>query len=437
MKLLNSLGLLLIGITSPAQFAKDTLVGRDEVFIMRPPEYVAGPTVRHANWSPDGRYLLLSGYDTTLPRNKLDAAAKRGRGAPSEESIWLWSTKTHKTERLWSGVGGASAAVWLHKSDTALIVATEESQGVQTDVLMRITASTGKIVYVTRQAQNSVSVQASPKEPIAYIDLRDQDFLKGSTLHRVGPEGPFGPPIKLPPELRTVGMMWAEGGVPVVVGAVKPEGGRWQKHYFALDPNTGKMTALQERPNVPLPPVPVSPLIIAEDRQTLPKGTARAEVRPAWLTIKDAPNEAALVAADLSEVYADACQVAPSSETVFYISGGMCFIRPIIRMSRAEYDKGMESAKRTESMAKANQVAKALLMYAGDNDDMLPGKGADLESIIGPYLPEANFLDGFTYTFAGGSLAGLNLATTELGFMSGPGGRAVTHADGHTVWIPN
>ncbi|MBA3726297.1 MAG: hypothetical protein H0W86_07545 [Armatimonadetes bacterium] len=161
------------------------------------------------------------------------------------------------------------------------------------------------------------------------------------------------------------------------------------------------------RPKVPQPPEPTSPLVIAGDRQTLPKGAAGAEVHPVWLTIKDAPNEAKLVASDaFSEGNLDACQVAPNSETVFYISGRMCFIRPVERISRSEYDKAIQSAKQTDAMVKANQVAKAFLMYAGGSDDILPGKGADLELVIGSYLPDANFVDGFTYTFGGGLLSG-------------------------------
>ena len=85
-------------------------------------------------------------------------------------------------------------------------------------------------------------------------------------------------------------------------------------------------------------------------------------------------------------------------------------------------------------MSNARQVGLALVLYAQDNHDVLPGAD-DIRSRLTPYLKNGDFLEGFVFTYLGGKLNEVNNpAETELGYIVAPGGRVVLHADGHVVW---
>ena len=63
--------------------------------------------------------------------------------------------------------------------------------------------------------------------------------------------------------------------------------------------------------------------------------------------------------------------------------------------------------------------------------DQLPGPDA-FRSAVSPYLKNDKLLDGFVYTFPGGSINKIQSpAETELGYVDTSGGRAVVYADGH------
>ncbi len=76
-------------------------------------------------------------------------------------------------------------------------------------------------------------------------------------------------------------------------------------------------------------------------------------------------------------------------------------------------------------------------MFASDSDDVLPGQEG-WEARVGPYCSDKDLLRRFNYTFKGGNMANIeNPASTELGYILGPGGRAVAYCDGHVKWVPN
>jgi hypothetical protein len=95
--------------------------------------------------------------------------------------------------------------------------------------------------------------------------------------------------------------------------------------------------------------------------------------------------------------------------------------------------KAREAAERAVTLSNAKQVGLAIIMYAADNDDIVP---ANLSSDqIMPYLMNADLLNGFVMTWSGGNIGEIkNPAETELGYVTGPGGSAIIYADGHVKW---
>ena len=95
-----------------------------------------------------------------------------------------------------------------------------------------------------------------------------------------------------------------------------------------------------------------------------------------------------------------------------------------------------EAAKR-KAINDSKQAALALIMYASDMDDVLPG-AEGWENKVNPYALDSDMLKNFNYTYKGGNMGNISdPANTELGFTMGPGGRAVAYVDGHVKWIPN
>lgn len=122
---------------------------------------------------------------------------------------------------------------------------------------------------------------------------------------------------------------------------------------------------------------------------------------------------------------------------VVYQDAGALLLREIKPVDPSLAKKALDAAAKARAISNAKQSALALLMYASDMDDVLPG-AEGWEDKVMPYCLNRDMLKSFNYTFKGGDINSVDSpATTELGFVMGPGGRAVAYADGHVKWIPN
>jgi hypothetical protein len=99
--------------------------------------------------------------------------------------------------------------------------------------------------------------------------------------------------------------------------------------------------------------------------------------------------------------------------------------------------KMQEEARRAIALSNGKQLGLAVLMYSQDYDEVLPSPEGINDRLL-PYLKNISLFDGFNYTFPGGPLANVaKPAETELGWVNGPGGRAIIFVDGHVVWRPD
>lgn len=125
----------------------------------------------------------------------------------------------------------------------------------------------------------------------------------------------------------------------------------------------------------------------------------------------------------------------PNGRSVAYVDNGALLFREIRPFDHELAEKMKLEALKAEALSKAKQIGLALFMCASDSKDAFPN-GESLVSRLLPYVKDRRILENFNYTFAGGAMTGIqNPATTELGFTTGPGGRAVVYADGHAQWI--
>ena len=111
-------------------------------------------------------------------------------------------------------------------------------------------------------------------------------------------------------------------------------------------------------------------------------------------------------------------------------------MRPILAIDREAYEEALNADARNNAMQQAKQVGIAVLIYATENEDVLPGPATFAEDVK-RYLRNERLLENFVYTFVGGPATELqNPAATELGFIAVAGGRVVVYADSTVKFVP-
>ncbi len=98
----------------------------------------------------------------------------------------------------------------------------------------------------------------------------------------------------------------------------------------------------------------------------------------------------------------------------------------------------LEHARRN-ALSFAKQSGTAAAIYSSDYDDFLPISGGQARDALMPYLKNGRILDSVVWTNLTGQNSSklANPSETVLGYVPGPGGRAVIYADTHVVWVPD
>jgi len=151
------------------------------------------------------------------------------------------------------------------------------------------------------------------------------------------------------------------------------------------------------------------------------------------------PKDArALVAAD-----ADAVTLTPDGGAALYRTrDGALYAAPIEKQGAEAFLSARRESWKAQTVSNAKQAGLAILMYTQDYDETFPPAG-DITGIVNPYVkmpevfqnPETGQA-GFTYVHPGAAtISGVkSVQTTVLGYLAGPGGRAVIYVDGHVEW---
>lgn len=115
---------------------------------------------------------------------------------------------------------------------------------------------------------------------------------------------------------------------------------------------------------------------------------------------------------------------------------GAAFYSDIVEIDKEAVTQAMMAAARTKALSMAKQAGTANFIYASDYDDRLPFTGGQVENSLAPYMADPSFLKYMVWTnIYGQKLADIkDPSSFELGYLPGPGGRAVVFADGSVRW---
>jgi hypothetical protein len=464
--LTTSFLLFAAGLPAHAQFGepdRQVLVTTDnEAYVLLPPELIAAPAVQQVAMSKGGRYIVVSRAAMRLtPKLVQEHLTNKFAGPPpGEASLILWDSKTRVAKEIWKGDSNTTRVEslhWLGDSEVGLALIREDvpatPQHPQTEsrqALLRISAlgSRPQVVGLTELGDiGHLQLHVSPAEPLAVLEqnrivpVTEPNAVGGSrgkyenhrAFYLMGPNGRPGASVRLPKEVEAAQILWSETGDPVLM-AFEVVDKKPRQKWFLMDRRTAALKPLEKAPPLHKEPVQApQPVRLKTARTTAKEGATSQPISTLWLegaATSEAPR--ALVSSD-----SPGGMVLPGTEGIVYGSQGALWAAPLVRMPKEVYLLARQAAERTRIVSNAKQLGLAALMYAQDYDENLPtpeGINGKLE----PYLKSSSLFEGFSYTFGGGALASIDSpAETELGYVTGPGGRAVIYVDGHVKWKPD
>lgn len=444
----------------PSDVAHDFVAVGDRVVGMMPPVFVCGPTLLQAKWSPDGRYLMLLRSIQRIDAKDVQAALDSNgdtKFSPPEPvtdlAIWdrnngtLRSALTFKQHEGWIRDFG-----WLSGADVATATVTGASPdgtpGPTQVLLIRPNGSASPIAGVS--SDRSIEVLPAPSR--ALIGVVEQAGRVGAEaerqkiqilLHFFNADGrEVG---QVPFQGFYYGFKWSKDGKSVFavhrVPSTKP-GKKFEQDPVVIDPIQGSVYPTKDYPfddGAPKPDDAPKALQVAslQPNVTIDQLTTKAPtVVLQGFGGGDGTNkrpEIAVVGTDAQDGLLN-----DSNDAVLYTSQGMVMVRPLVTVSAAKFDAMRIAAQRAVALSNAKQMGLALLMLSNDMDDDFPSNATGWQDKVEPYIKNSDILSSFIYTFRGGAANSISdPASTELGYVPGPGGRAVVYADGHARWLPD
>lgn len=433
---------------------KDFAETKEKVYGVMPPELVAAPHVADASWSASGKWLLANRLDAQVSKKMMESVVM-GTPAPPPSAdyvLLVWnadSRRSHELLKLPAIGSDIKTAAWMPGTDRALVLVhemldfTEGKPGKERWTLYSSSAGS-QLEQMFRsedsgETTSSIWLTMSPTKPLAFVSLPHFSPPSAAggpkrdlSIHLVNASG-SAQQIKLP-EHQHVNGMFDEKGDPILQVFPKSfPGEQVQPTYFAVSQH-GSATRLDKAPSLAQheqPKLGNDFLKIEGDLQTSKVGSRSVPIGSLWLSgAKDAESSAFVAGA------VEGAMPSPTMSEIAYIQSGTLFVRGVVALPRKAAEEARNAAKRSELLTRVKQVGLAAIMYASDHDDVFPGK--DVNELFMPYLKNSSMLAQFVWTYPGGPMNDIRApAETELGFIPGPGGRAVVYADGHAKWVPD
>lgn len=453
---------------------KNFVLGTDIAYVLLQPEPVAGSQSDSLLWSSDGTDLLVGRSDSREESALRGALSGQPRPEPHIRSLAAYRMLDQKSSIMWRANTAAARLGAVDWFPTSHRFAASVTEPIRTEdptkppqsrqSILIFDADKGSSITAMSAVQEGgtpfLSVSMSPTKPYgllisvpwSQVDVVVAPTQAGDTAVETAVKvGSPGTSAAAPPPAPEYWLMRPDGSTKRIsvdqglgwdgwsVDGSEPVFGRVQRvanarptvTLFQLDISTGKLHQVageatwrkeRNRPDVYTSLVPGS----------LAGAGTDVRVRSGWL-MGSADRSKTMIAADCSLL-----ALSPALNAVAYISNGVALVRPILQVPKKAFLTALADALKRQAMMNAKQAGLATIMYSSDYDDQLPMKGMTLSDVLGPYAKDQGVFDGFNITYTGGSLGDIkDPAHTELGYTSGPGGKAVLYADGHVEWVPD
>lgn len=448
------LGLSAIGSAQRMDPQRDFVIAGKNAYLLFPPDFVCGPSIRLVAWSPDGERLAAIRTDSLVtPAMAVDMLNNPRSGAETsavdpEHQIVVWSSVTRKTSvwmTLRASQGQIESVNWLAGSSSLAVEASlvDPSGSAEPQVSLLLLNPSGRTRTVIRYGVGQIQVNPSPFKPIvALIDNPPMGEAnppnpKSGMLRLFGADGVLSGPIQLDGAFSI--LFWSkDGNLYVLAFERQPKPQHMKRVWFVVNRSAMRIE-------------PVSAPTDAADMQREDSANPgelqvqdwNAQLSKAKIGIK-APTVVIAPKGgkddDFSIVTTDGkdARLSPATNGVSYDAQGSLMVRSMVKVSLEVYLKAKQAAERAVLLSNAKQVGLALIMYANDYDDVLMSNTSNWQSLIEPYITDTSLCSGFQYVFGGGNMDSIESpADTILGYFDGPGGRAIVYTDGHAKWVNN
>lgn len=136
---------------------------------------------------------------------------------------------------------------------------------------------------------------------------------------------------------------------------------------------------------------------------------------------------------------ADTADISSQENRVLFIAHGVAFVSDLTPINLEAAIKSLTEKAIEKAKFIAKQNGTAALFYAADYDDALPFSAASARDGLYPYLKNSVLADKIIWTnLTGQRIDRINdPSKTELGYVLGPGGRAIVYADSSVRWRPD
>lgn len=153
-----------------------------------------------------------------------------------------------------------------------------------------------------------------------------------------------------------------------------------------------------------------------------------------WLTVRPGLRSELRLSKEADKVVMD-----EKGSRVLFRAHGAVFVSEITPFDLEAALKALMAYARTNALNMAKNAGTALQIYTADYDGVLPFSGASAKESVMPYIKSAKILDSVIWNnVTGQTLASISdPAGYELGYVPGPGGRAIIFADGSVGWRPD
>jgi hypothetical protein len=446
--------------TSPAETEQRTVVTEKSAYLALPPELVAEPVVTDLTVSNGGRFALAQRMKLAMRPEMLQQMLQQtdlSLAHPQAEiSLVLWDSRTHLRTTVWQADPEEmriESVTWLPTAEVAFVqvyqtvpVHPEQPQGEKTTrpVLLRIAPANGRAEVIDLPATGRIDMvylTPSPTVPLAVVQgARFDGGHITDSLHIIDESGRFQAHTDLPQNVNVSGVMWTKNDQPLIhIAQRSPNSKDMTMTWCAMDTKTGALTPLPKQPKTPQEmaelvaepkPAAALPLRLKKTRSLVKEAETTQTTGLLWLeSVTKSEKPRILLSSDSS-----GGQLMARGQMALIQSQGAVWATPLVRIDLAAYTALKLQADRMRTMNRAKQAALAVLMYAQDNDEIMPG-AEGLISNLSPYAADPSILDGFNYTYPGGPIADIaSPAETVIGTMNGANGQAVIYADGHVKW---
>lgn len=429
------------------------LTSKRALFVL-PPQLIIGQRVESFQVSPTGRFVVAM----TEEPSKAVISPKDQKHEVLKKFIVIWDSVINMTKQIpLADISFDNVAIqWFAKSDRAIIII-DNARFIEPTPQLKEDGESGfeswKDVYLfdaekatatpapqSVKFRENTSVMFSPSLSLGVVlryetqKVGDQIYQYVPTVQRLNSNGVAGKILSGPLGFVSSGeIAWSADGRTLLLEVIRriKQTRSWEKRVLQYDPLTEELIEVTTQMRAYEESTTKSDILLVSKHSN---PSQREKSPRTWSiassTKTDEPE------AQITQ-HADSALMAPSEKFVVFQYKGALFVSPLVEKTLDEYQEILLEKRQDEIKNLAKQCVLGMLMFAADNDDIVPAT-LDLMRDLLPYIKKEDILRDFVYTFKGGDMSKIESpATTEVGYIPSEIGRAVAYADGHVEWIPN